>query len=211
MREPVKGRTDAGRRREARARTTRDRIVAAATTLFLERGYASTTVEAVAAAAAVAPATVYQAFGTKAAILARALDQAIAGDADAVPLLDRDWVATARGERDAGRRLAVVVENVATVAARSAALKEVMRDAASTEPVIRELVDEDESRRLRTHRHLLEIVLDRPPSDGELATLYSLANSRAYLLASRQLGWSEARWSRWLVDVLRHQLLRAGG
>ena len=64
----------------------------AALRLFLERGYVATTIEAIAREAAVAPATVYQAFGTKQAILARVLDQAIAGDAEPAALLDRDWV-----------------------------------------------------------------------------------------------------------------------
>ena len=43
----------------------------------------ATTIEAVAREAAVAPATVYQAFGTKQTVLARVLSQAIAGDASA--------------------------------------------------------------------------------------------------------------------------------
>ena len=53
----------------------------AALRLFLERGYVATTIKAIAREAAVAPATVYQVFGTKQAILARILDQTIAGDA----------------------------------------------------------------------------------------------------------------------------------
>ena len=75
MREPVKGKTEAGRRREERARHKRQRVADAALWLFLERGYMETTIEAIARKAAVAPATVYQAFGTKQAILARILDQ----------------------------------------------------------------------------------------------------------------------------------------
>ncbi|HEX6419601.1 MAG TPA: helix-turn-helix domain-containing protein, partial [Acidimicrobiales bacterium] len=109
MADPVKGKSPAGRRREQRARATRQRIVAAATALFGERGYAATTVGAIAGEAGVAPATVYQAFGTKSAILKRALDEAIVGDAEPLPLLERDWVAAARREPDARRRLAIVV------------------------------------------------------------------------------------------------------
>ena len=92
MKEPVKGKTEAGRRREERARHKRQRVADAALGLFLERGYMATTIEAIARKAAVAPATVYQAFGTKQAILARILDQTITGDAQPAALLDRDWV-----------------------------------------------------------------------------------------------------------------------
>jgi AcrR family transcriptional regulator len=207
MREPVKGRTAAGRRREQRARATRERIVAAATTLFLEQGYAATTVDAIANTAGVAAATVYQAFRTKAAILARALDQSVVGDAEAVPLLERDWVAAARRERDADERLAIVVANAARVAARTARLKEVMRDAAATETAIRDLLERDDTRRLSTQRELLEIALGDAPSDTDVATFYLLVNSRAYLLATERLGWSETRWRNWLIETLSRQLL----
>jgi AcrR family transcriptional regulator len=64
--------------------------VDAASRLFTERGYVATTVEAIARAAGIAPATVYQGFGTKQAILARVLDQAIAGMAGQ----PRCWSAT---------------------------------------------------------------------------------------------------------------------
>jgi AcrR family transcriptional regulator len=205
-REPVKGRTEAGRRREQRARATRERIVQAATERFLDRGYAATTVESIATSAGVGVATVYQAFGTKAAILARCLDVAIAGDDEAVAVVDREWVAAARAEADPRRRLTAVVAGAAGIAARTAPLKEVMRDAAATEPVIRELVERDDAHRLVTQRALVTVVLDRPPSDEELAAFYMLVNSYSYRLASTQLGWDEDTWRDWLVDAAARQL-----
>jgi AcrR family transcriptional regulator len=206
-REPVKGRTEAGRRREERARARRDRIVQAAAALFLDRGYASTTVEAVASSAGVGVATVYQAFGTKAAILARALDVTIAGDDNAIPVLERDWVTAARSEVDRRRRLALVVTGAADIAVRTAPLKEVMRDAAATEPAIRELLDDDDARRLATQRSLVELALGASPTDAELATFYSLVNSHSYRLAASRLGWDTVRWRDWLIDVLTQSLL----
>jgi len=167
-------------------------------------------VDAIGASAGVAVATVYQAFGTKAAILARALDEKIGGDAHPVPVLERDWVAAARCEGDARRRLEVIVAGTSRIAANTAPMKEVMRDAAATEPAIRELLDQDDARRLVTQRHLVEIVLGTPPSDAELAVFYSLVSSRAYRLATRQLGWSEGRWRQWLIEVLSRQLLADG-
>lgn len=113
----------------------------------------------------------------------------------------------ARNEDDPRRRLAIVVTNAARVAAPTAPLKQVMRDAAATEPAIREIMDEDESRRLATQRELLAIVLDRPPSPAAIAGVYTLVNSDASVLVAERLGWSEERWRRWLVDVLSGQLL----
>lgn len=210
-REPVKGRTEAGRRREERARARRDRIVRAAAALFLDRGYASTTVEAVASSAGVGVATVYQAFGTKAAILARALDVTIAGDDDAIPVLERDWVTAARSEVREDRRLALVVAGAAEIAARTAPLKEVMRDAAATEPVIRALLEDDDARRLATQRSLVEIALGAPPTDAELATFYALVNSQSYRLVSSHFGWDEATWREWLIGVLTESLTDGPG
>jgi len=52
--------------RQAQTALTEDRIVAAATGLFLSSGYVDTTLEAVAKAARVGVRTVYVRFGTKA-------------------------------------------------------------------------------------------------------------------------------------------------
>ena len=134
MREPVKGKTEAGRRREEHARHKRQRVADAALGLFLERGYMATTIEAIARKAAVAPATVYQAFGTKQAILARILDQTMTGDAQPAALLDRDWVKQASQHPDPRQRLALVIRHTSQVAARTAPIKEVMRDAAAADP-----------------------------------------------------------------------------
>lgn len=212
MSDPVKGSTEAGRRREQRAWDTRARIAHAALRLFLERGYRATSIEAVANEAGVAPATVYQAFGTKHALLARALDVTVAGDT-AVPLLDRDWVARARARRSARRRLADVVQHAAEIAARTAPLKAVIRDAVAVDPRARDLLDEDHRRRRQTQRALVEIVVGgeglRPGMTvaGAADTFSMLVNSDSYLHATAVLGWSDAGWQAWLVEVLSQQLL----
>ena len=54
---------------------------------------------AIAAAAGVAVPTVELGFGTKARLLKAAIDVAIAGDDEPVPVLDRAWADTARNAR----------------------------------------------------------------------------------------------------------------
>jgi AcrR family transcriptional regulator len=213
MPDPVKGKSEAGRRREQRALQTRARITEAALRLFCERGYVATSVEAIAAEAAVAPATVYQAFGTKQAVLARALDASITGDGQPVPLLERDWVAAARGHRGARARLVAVVRGAAQVAAQTAALKEVMRDAAATDPAVRELIREDHDRRRETQRALVEVAVDEHDLrrgmtlDKAAEAFFLLVNSDTYRIATEVLGWSVDDWQRWLVETLTHELL----
>jgi AcrR family transcriptional regulator len=215
MTEPVKGKSEAGRRREERARQTRQRVVAAALRLFLRRGYAATTIEAIAREAGVAPATIYQAFGTKQAILARVLDVTVAGDAGPAALLDRDWVTQASRDPDPRRRLAIVVQHASQVAARTAPIKEVMRDAAATDQLVRQLLHEDNQRRYLTQRALIDIVTGatalRPGCDPEraAATFFALVNSHSYQLLAEHLGWDVAEWQRWLTGILGRELFGA--
>src|SRR6185437_10532672 len=216
MAEPVKGKTDAGRRREERARQRRERVVDAASRLFGERGYVATTIEAIAREAAVAPATVYQAFGTKQAILARILDVTIAGDADPAALLDRDWVRQAARHPDPRQRLALVVRHTSQVAARTAPVKEVMRDAAASDPAVRQLLLEDNQRRYLTQQALVDLIIGagclRPGCDRDqaAATFLALVNSHGYQLLATQLGWSPDDWRRWLTGVLDRELFGPG-
>jgi AcrR family transcriptional regulator len=210
--EPVKGKSEAGRRREERARHTRERVAAAAYRLFLDRGYAATTVEAIAREAGVAPATVYQAFGTKQAILERALDITIAGDAAPVALLERDWVDAARQETDGSRRLTIVVAHAAEVAARTAAIKDVMRDAAATDAAAGELIRQDTVRRYITQQAIVDLVVEVRPlrpgidRDTAVATFFALVNSATYRLLVGQLGWTTKKWTRWLHTMLEREL-----
>ena len=212
MREPVKGKTEAGRRREERARHKRQRVADAALGLFLERGYMATTIEAIARKAAVAPATVYQAFGTKRAILARILDQTIAGDAQPAALLDRDWVKQASQHPDARQRLALVIRHTSQVAARTAPIKEVMRDAAAADPAVRQLIRDDDQRRYITQQTLVDLVIGEDSlragcdRDHAAATFFALVNSHSYQLLATHLGWSPAEWQQWLTTVLDREL-----
>ena len=212
MKEPVKGKTEAGRRREERARHKRQRVADAALGLFLERGYMVTTIEAIARKAAVAPATVYQAFGTKQAILARILDQTIAGDAQPAALLDRDWVKQASQHPDPRQRLALVIRHTSQVAARTAPIKEVMRDAAAADPAVRQLIRDDDQRRYITQQTLVDLVIGEDSlragcdRDHAAATFFALVNSHSYQLLATHLGWSPADWQQWLTVVLDREL-----
>src|SRR3984893_680815 len=115
MREPVKGRSEAGRAREHKARETRQRIVAAAIELFLDVGYAAATVDAIAHHAGVSAGTIYQAFGTKQAVLERAIDVTLAGDDEPIAVLERSWVTEAKQEPDPRRRLELIVRGASAI------------------------------------------------------------------------------------------------
>jgi len=90
-------RSAAGGRGQARTRFARRAVIDAAHTLFVERGYATTSIEVISALSDVPVATVYRLFSSKVGILKAVLDTSIAGDdqpiavpdrADVVPLFD---------------------------------------------------------------------------------------------------------------------------
>jgi hypothetical protein len=73
--------------------------------LFLTQGYAATTIDAIAAAAHVSRRTVFNAVGGKVVLLKLALEWAIVGDDEPVPLADRPaWRARLRPGCPAPRR-----------------------------------------------------------------------------------------------------------
>src|SRR4051794_14401270 len=99
MSDGVKRRYDSTRRRE-QAQENRRRILAAAHELFVTKGYGSTTIAEVAAAAGVAVETVYAAFRNKITVLHRVWDVAVGGDERDVHLLDRPEMRAVFAEPD---------------------------------------------------------------------------------------------------------------
>src|SRR5260221_7462541 len=102
----VKRSYDSPLRRE-RAEATRLAIAAAAGRLFAERGYAATSIEEIAAAAAVSRATVFISVGGKPELLTAAYRLAVRGPADAnTPLGQQARSRRISAEADAHKLLA---------------------------------------------------------------------------------------------------------
>jgi AcrR family transcriptional regulator len=199
-------------RRREQAAATRRAILEAAEHLFGERGYAGTSVAAIAAAAGVALKTVYAAFGTKANVLRALWNLRMRGDEEPVPLAQRPWFQELIAEPDPRRRLALVARNARTVRERTAALTEIVRQAAPGDPQIAELWE-------RFQRELYELgmreVANTLARNGVLATdseraadlLWTLAHPDLYLLLVRERGWTPDAYERWLGETLCRQLL----
>jgi AcrR family transcriptional regulator len=212
MSEPVKGTSQAGRQREVRARETRRRIIDAGLRLFLDQGYVTTTVQGIAQAAGVAPATIYQAFGTKHAVLAAALDITVAGDDTPLAVLDQEWVDDARREKNRDRQLRRIVQGACQIAARTAPLKEILRDAAATEPAARALIRVDHERRHTTQEGLVDVLIENRPLRAGIDrrravdTFYALVNTATHELLVTQRGWTLSEWQVWTADLIEREL-----
>src|SRR5215210_3811934 len=98
--------TGDGKRPQARTRLARAAVIGAARTLFLERGYGATTIEAISASSDVPTATVYRLFSSKRGILKALLDVSIVGDDDDVPMTERASVRSLLADPDPRAALA---------------------------------------------------------------------------------------------------------
>ena len=77
--------------RAGRALATRRRMLATAQELFVQQGYAATTVEQIAADAGVAVQTVYYTFRTKGLLLRELVEVTAAGQELPAPVMERAW------------------------------------------------------------------------------------------------------------------------
>ena len=126
-------------RREAQARATRAAIVDAARARFVADGYTATTIDAVAQDAQVSAATVYGVFGTKRALLKEAMDVAIVGDVESVPLQGRDWVQALAGVDNVDERVPARTRGAARGLRAHRRAERVLEEAAATDPELAEL------------------------------------------------------------------------
>jgi Transcriptional regulator len=214
MREPVKRRRpyDSPRRRE-QAQGTRRTVLDAARALFVDRGYVATTIDAIASCAKVSPETVYSTFGSKRALLSELVDVSIAGDHDALPILEQAWVQEVRRESDPRRRLQILASNGRSILERRAAVDDVVRGAAAADPEIATLWERGKAQRFAGQRELLHIVMGAadPPEGLDFETaadiLYALGSPETYRLLVVDRGWSGSRFERWYGDTLARLLL----
>src|SRR5262245_30239522 len=133
MAQPVK-------RDQARTRLARRAVVDAARTLFLERGYAATTIEAISERADVPPATVYRLFSSKLGILKALLDTSIAGDEQSVSVPERPEVASLFAEPDPRKLLDGFAAITTTINERTGDVYRVLVSAAGSDVAAAQLL-----------------------------------------------------------------------
>jgi AcrR family transcriptional regulator len=198
--------------RRARSERTSLRVLAASRVLFIEHGYARTSVEAIAARAGVSAQTIYNQFGTKSELLSGVLDLAVAGDTDPVAVIERPWFFTGDGDSaaDAVTRLASAGS---AILARVAPVYDVIRSASSL-PEVALLLADNRRRRRADQRHLVKALAAagwlRPGLDAGKAAdiVYGLVNEDVYLLLTVDCRWSRKQFSSWLAQTLFDQLAR---
>jgi AcrR family transcriptional regulator len=199
--------------REQQARLTRRRILDAARAAFVARGYTGTTVRGIAAGAGVSVPTVELLFGTKAAVLKAAIDVAIVGDDEPVPVLDRAWTEVARGTPGAEEFLAVVAGVLTPAQERSAGLVLAALEASATDPDLAVLSDQLVGQRETTAAWIVDRLAAKAPLRPELGrqqavdTLWLLMDPALFVRLTRHRRWSLERYQDWMARSLRNLLI----
>jgi AcrR family transcriptional regulator len=215
MERPVKpGRPYEGAARQARTRRTRAAVVEAARSLFAERGYAATTIEAISDRSDTPQATVYRLFSSKLGILKALLDVSVAGDDEAVAMLDRPQVHALLSAEDPRSQLAGFAGLVREVMARVGPVHRILADAARSDPDAASLLAEIARQRHEGQRRIARSLArsgDLRPGLRERDAadiIHALASPEVYGLLVFDRGWSGERYEKWLRSILIDQLLR---
>jgi AcrR family transcriptional regulator len=198
---------------QARTRLARAAVVDAARTLFLERGYGATTIDAISALSDVPPATVYRLFSSKRGILKALLDVSIAGNDEAISMADRPLVRSLLADPDPRNMVAGFVGVAAQVNVRTAAIYRILVSAAASDPDAAMLLDEltrqrqqgqgRVARALARARALPPTLRERDAGD----IVHALVSPEVYGLLVVDRGWPPERYETWLTETLVDQLL----
>lgn len=120
-------------KRQAAAAARRLAVIAAAREAFEKRGWAGTRVHEIGEAAGVSQKLVEALFGTKAALLQAAVEYAIRGDVEPLPMSQRETVLEMERARDAATMLRLHARHLRTVNVRSARIASVVEQAAAAD------------------------------------------------------------------------------
>jgi AcrR family transcriptional regulator len=203
---------DRKNRRALAAEETQEAIVEAAQALFVERGYQATTIADIARASGVAVQTVYNAVGSKRAVLERVLNQEASGPQapTPVPVFMRERAEQARSGREL---LGLLADLWAGTLPRTAPVFAVIREAAAVDPKMAEFERDRAAQRLRNYQHAGTTLRDRGwlrdgvSSSDAAATIFAIGHPEVFRALVLEAGWSVERFCAWALERLCDALL----
>ncbi len=193
---------------------TRAQILRAATELFLADGYTATTMPAIATAAGVTRATVFNSVGSKAEVLKAAYDVAVVGDSAPVPIFQRREMMAMFEEPDPQRTLELYAEIIAGIGERISGLYEVFRAAATADPVISAVWEQIQRERLIGATYFVSMLASKGPLrdglslDAAADIVWVHIDNGIYHRFVRERGWPRDQFEAWFATTLDAQLLR---
>jgi len=198
---------------QARTRLARAAIRDAALALFLDRGYAATTIGMISERSGVPAPTVYRLFTSKIGLLKSLVDQALTGDDDPVPLQHREQVGELLARADPRAQLAGLAGIVRQVNGRAGAAHPLLVRAADSDAEAAGLLAHYDQDRQRGQGLFARALADAGALRSGLTErsaadiIHALASPDMYRLLVAERGWSPDRFERWLADTLITQLI----
>jgi AcrR family transcriptional regulator len=200
--------------RKAQADETRRHILKAAYKLFVERGYAGASIEAIAHEAGVALKTVYAVFENKRNILVAVLNISSSNSGEEnLPMLERAVPKAVSQEHDQRRQIQMFAQVITNNLEGAAYIAEIIHVAAKTEPD----VDRLELNLNRQRWQNMAYAVRQFASNGSLRnnmdetdateTVYTLSSPEVFLLLTRDRGMVKEKYAEWLADTLTRALL----
>ncbi|MBF8184312.1 TetR/AcrR family transcriptional regulator [Nonomuraea sp. K274] len=188
-------------RREQQAAETRAAVLAAADRLFAERGWAGTGMREVARAAGVSVETVYASFHSKTGLLMAAIDVAVVGDDEPVPLNQRpEFAALTSGTRP--ERIAAAARLGTIIHQRTAGVYLALREAAASDADLARHLQVTQDRRRITIAEIMSSIAGRAVTPQERDGLTAIASVEVFHLLTELSGWTPQQYETWLAEVI---------
>ena len=211
MRKVRKSRSYDARGRMEQAQRNRENIIEVARRAFLERGYAATTINAIAQEAGVSIETIYKSFGGKAGLVRAIYERGLAGRGD-TPAPERSDAMSAR-EADPRAILRHWGALTAEVSPLVSPILQLVRSAATTDPELAELLSESDAQRLTRMRRNARVLVDRRflrkgvTAERAAEILWAYTSPELYDLFVMRRGWTPQRFGEFVASALTAALL----
>jgi AcrR family transcriptional regulator len=196
--------------RQRQAEETRRRILEAARELFESRGYAVTTLEAIAEIAEVSPKTIAAVFGSKRTLLAEVINP------DAFSTHVQQLIEELRATEDPSRRLSLVAQITRQAYEPLASSLELLRTAGAVAPELADLAQQIEARRRENQARLVAYLHEQGmlrhglPFEEATDVLWALTSYDLYRMLVGERSWEPVRYETWLAQFLIQNLLPSG-
>jgi AcrR family transcriptional regulator len=165
----------------------------------------------IAAEASVAVQTLYLSFGSKAQILSATFDRSVAGDDEALAVLERPWVSALQDEPDLQRALRLMVAEGAAIVARATPIYLRVQEACADVEVA-EVLATQRARRYQTDRGVAALLAAKPGFAAGVTVdqagdiIYAVLSEDAYRLFCVDRGWELGQWQAWCLTILQATL-----
>lgn len=211
------GSSSTGKGSQARTRLARRAVIDSARTLFVDRGYAQSTIEAISDLSDVPQATIYRLFSSKLGILRALLDVSIVGDDDELAVQDRPQSRALLAEQDPPVLLSGFAGVCRAINARAGIIYQILVSAAGSDPEAAPLLADYTRRRYQGQGQIARALAQagklKPELKGRDAAdiIHALMSPEVYRLLVVDRGWKPERYEQWLRTTLIEQLLPPSG